>query len=165
MNRIKFYEALYASCSDIVARRKSIVLPLLVIALGIALPLISMIIFEGPEFDDLNSSIVLIGIALAVGGGIWLLGRLVGTGEPYHTAKRRFLETKTLSYDRSRRSEVLNAIGSGDINRLLAIPTCEVSALCVMITILHDKSFASAQAFEYAELEYKELCGVTIMKK
>ena len=165
MNRIKFYEALYASCSDIVARRKSIVLPLLVIALGIALPLISMIIFEGPEFDDLNSSIVLIGIALAVGGGIWLLGRLVGTGEPYHTAKRRFLETKTLSYDRSRRSEVLNAIGSGDINRLLAIPTCEVSALCVMITMLHDKSFAAAQSFEYAELEYRELCGVTIMKK
>lgn len=165
MNRIKFYEALYASCSDIVARRKSIVLPLLVIALGIALPLISMMIFEGPEFDDLNSSIVLIGIALAVGGGIWLLGRLVGTGEPYHTAKRRFLETKTLSYDRFRRSEVLNAIGSGDINRLLAIPTCEVSALCVMITMLHDKSFAAAQAFEYAELEYKELCGVTIMKK
>ena len=165
MNRIKFYEALYASCSDIVARRKSIVLPLLVIALGIALPLISMMIFEGPEFDDLNSSIVLIGIALAVGGGIWLLGRLVGTGEPYHTAKRRFLETKTLSYDRSRRSEVLNAIGSGDINRLLAIPTCEVSALCVMITMLNDKSFAAAQAFEYAELEYRELCGVTIMKK
>jgi hypothetical protein len=165
MNRIKFYEALYASCSDIVARRKSIVLPLLVIALGIALPLISMMIFEGPEFDDLNSSIVLIGIALAVGGGIWLLGRLVGTGEPYHTANRRFLETKTLSYDRSRRSEVLNAIGSGDINRLLAIPTCEVSALCVMITMLNDKSFAAAQAFEYAELEYRELCGVTIMKK
>ena len=139
MNRIKFYEALYASCSDIVARRKSIVLPLLVITLGIALPLISMIIFEGPEFDDLNSSIVLIGIALAVGGGIWLLGRLVGTGEPYHTAKRSFLETKTLSYDRSRRSEVLNAIGSGDINRLLAIPTCEVSALCGMITINHSQ--------------------------
>lgn len=165
MNKIKFYEALYASCANIVARRKSIALPLLVIVAGVALPLVSMMIFDGSQYDDLNSSMVLAGIALAVAGGIWLLGRTVGSGEPYHTDKHAFLVTKTLSFDRSRRSEVLNAIGSGDIAHLLKVPTCEVSALCVMVTMLPDKSFAAAQAFEYAELEYRELCGVTVMKK
>ena len=165
MNKIKFYEALYASCADIVARRKSIALPLLVIVAGVALPLVSMMIFDGSQYDDLNSSMVLAGIALAVAGGVWLLGRSVGSGEPYHTDKHTFLVTKTLSFDRSRRSEVLNAIGSGDIARLLKVPTCEVSALCVMVTMLPDKSFAAAQAFEYAELEYRELCGFTVMKK
>ena len=165
MNKMKFYEALYTSCDTIAARRKSIVLPILLILVGIALPLISMNLFVGADFDDINSAVVLLGIALAVGGGIWLLGRATGKGEPFHKQKGQFLTTQTLSFDRSRRSEVLNAIGSGDIERLLAIPVCEVSALCVMVTMLPDKSFAAAQAFEYAELEYRELCGVTIMKR
>ena len=165
MNKIKFFEALYTSTDSIVARRKSLVLPVILILAGVALPLLSMKILEGPEFDNINSAIVLLGIALAVGGGIWLLGRLTGKGEPLHKDKRVFLTTRTLAFDRSRRSEVLNAIGSGDVNKLLSIPTCEVSALCVMISHLPDNSFAAAQAFEYAELEYRELCGVTILKK
>lgn len=165
MNKLKFYEALYASCDSIVARRKSVVLPLLVIVLGIALPFVSMSVLSDGSYDDINSAMVLAGIAIAISGGVWLLGRLVGSGEPYHKDKGVFLTTTTLSFDRSRRSEVLNAIGSGDVNRLLAIPTCEVSALCVMFSHLADNSFAAAQAFEYAELEYRELCGVTILKK
>ena len=149
----------------IVARRKSVVLPFIVILVGIALPLLSMNILTDSGFDDINSAIVLLGIGLAVGGGIWLLGRVTGKGEPYHTAKKQFLECTTLAFDRSRRSEVINAIGSGDTAKLFAIPTCEVSALCVMVSHTADNSFVAAQAFEYAELEYRELCGVTVMKK
>lgn len=165
MNKMKFYEALYASSQSIVARRRTIVLPILVIVAGIVLPFVCMSIFGDAKYDDLNSSMVLIGIALAVGGGVWLLGRLVGSGEPYHKDKGCFLTTRTLSFDRSRRLEVLNAIGSGDAAKLFALPTCEVSALCVMVSHTADNSFVAAQAFEYAELEYRELCGVTVLKK
>ena len=165
MNRFKFFEALYASSDSIVARRKGVVAPILVIIIGIALPLIITNIFDAPQYDDINSTVILAGIALAVFGGVWLLGRATGSGEPYHTQSKRFLTTRTLAYDRSRRSEILSAIGSQDITKLLAIPTCEVSALCVMISHLPDNSFAAAQAFEYAELEYRELCRVTLMKR
>ena len=165
MNRLNFYEALYTSCSYIVARRKSIALPILVILIGIALPLLSMMILDGPRFDDLNSTIILIAIALAVGGAIWLLSRATGKGEPFHSKRGEFLTTSVLSFDRSRRSEVLNAIGSGDVERLFAIPVCNVSALCVMVTTLPDKSFVAAQPFEYAELEYRELSPVQVMKE
>lgn len=165
MNRFKFFEALYASCDSVVARRKGVILPLIVIIIGVALPLISTKVLSTPEYDDINSTIILAGIAIAVIGGVWLLGRATGSGEPYHTQSRAFLNTRTLAFDRSRRSEILNAIGSGDITKLLAIPTCEVSALCVMVSLLPDNSFAAAQAFEYAELEYKELCPVTVMKR
>lgn len=34
-----------------------------------------------------------------------------------------------------------------------------------MVSHTADNSFVAAQAFEYAELEYRELCGVTVMKK
>jgi hypothetical protein len=165
MNKIKFFEALYASTPSIVARHKSIVLPIALIILGIALPFISMELFGDPSYDDINSSIVLVGIALAVGGGIWLLGRITGSGEPFHTGKGAFLTTRTLSFDRSRRAEVLKAISSGESEALFAIPTCEVSALCVMVSHTADKAFVAAQAFEYAELEYRELCAVTVLNK
>ena len=165
MNKIKFFEALYASTPSIVARRRSVVLPIVVILAGIALPFICMSLLSDAKFDDINSSMVLVGICLAVGGGIWLLGRLVGSGEPYHTEKGTFLQTRTLSFDRSRRAEVLNAVGSGNASKLFALPTCEVSALCVMVSHTADNSFVAAQVFEYAELEYKELCGVTLLKK
>lgn len=164
MNKIKFYEELYASCSYIVARRKSIVLPILIIVAGIVLPLLSTILLSGEQFDNVNSVVILIGIAIAIAGGIMLLGRLSGKGEPYHTKSGKFLTTRTLAYDRSRRSEVLKAMGSGDINALLSIPTCEVSALCLLLASLEDNSFAAAQLFEYAELEYRELSRVTVIK-
>ena len=164
MNKIKFYEELYASCSYIVARRKSIVLPILIIVAGIVLPLLSTILLSGEQFDNVNSVVILIGIAIAITGGILLLGRLSGKGEPYHTKSGKFLTTRTLAYDRSRRSEVLKAMGSGDINALLSIPTCEVSALCMLLASLEDNSFAAAQLFEYAELEYRELSRVTVIK-
>lgn len=163
MNKIKFYEVLYTSCGNIVARRKSVILPLLTILAGVALPLISMQLLKGGAYDDINSSVVLVGLAVAVAGGVWLLGRLVDKGVPYHKTKGEFLENKILSFDRSRRSEVITAIGSKDFKALLAIPACEVSALSVMVVCSSDQGFVAVQAFEYAELEYKELCPVTIL--
>ena len=59
MNKIKFFEALYTSTDSIVARRKSLVLPVILILAGVALPLLSMKILEGPEFDNINSPILI----------------------------------------------------------------------------------------------------------
>ena len=164
MNKIKFFEALYTSCDTIVARRKSVVLPLLIIVAGIVLPLVTTSLIKGDNADDINSIVILVGIALAVGGGVLTLGRLSGNGDPYNNKAGKFLQTRIISFDRSRRSEVLKAVGSRDLEKLLAIPTCDVSALCVLIATLPDNSFAAAQVFEYAVLEYRELSRVTIIK-
>ena len=164
MNKIKFFEALYTSCNSIVARRKSVVIPILTIVAGVALPIISTSLLDGAEYDNINSVVILAGIALAVAGGVWTLGRLTGNGEPYSTKSGKFLDTRILSFSRSHRSEVLKAVGSRDLERLLAIPTCEVSAVSVMLSALPDNSFVAAQVFEYAELEYRELSRVTVIK-
>ena len=107
MNKTKFYEALYASCSDVVAHRKSVVLPLIAIIMGVALTLISTLLLKGAELEDISSSLILAGITLIVGGGIWAAGRFMGSGEPYNTKQDKFLTTRILSFDRARRSEVL----------------------------------------------------------
>lgn len=165
MNKIKFYEAIYASCNNIVARHRSAAMPLALIILGVLLPLTSMNIWSGAEYDDLNSAVVLIGIALAVAGSVWLLGRKMGGGVPYHTERGEFLTTRCLSFDRSARRQLLAALASGDVAQLLAVPTCEVSALTLLLASTKDNSVVVAQAFEYAELEYKQLSEVTILKK
>lgn len=90
MNKIKFFEALYTSCNSIVARRKSVVIPILTIVAGVALPIISTSLLDGAEYDNINSVVILAGIALAVAGGVWTLGRLTGNGEPYSTKSGKF---------------------------------------------------------------------------
>lgn len=165
MNKMKFYEAIYASCSNIIARRKGVALPLLVIVLGVVLPMITMNVWSGAEYDDINSAVILLGIALAVAGGIWLLGRTIGHGLPYDTQRSEFLETKIISFDRSRRKQVVDAVESGAVDALLSIPACDVSALCVILAMRKDNSIVAAQVFEYAELEYRQLSEVKIMKK
>ena len=165
MNKIKFYEALYASCSDVVAHRKSVVFPLITIFAGICLALVSTLILKGVELEDISSSVMLIAILLLIGGGVWAVVRLTGRGEPYSTKQGKRLQTRTLSFDRSNRNKVLSAVNSGDIDALLSIPTCNVAAICVLISHLPDYSFAAMQAFEYAELEYKELSRVKMAQR
>ena len=67
--------------------------------------------------------------------------------------------------DRLGKQDVLATVLQADADKLLSIPTCDVSALCVMVAQTNDNSFVAAQAFEYSELEYKELCGVKVLRK
>jgi hypothetical protein len=96
MNKNKFYEGIFALCNTISPRRKSVVLPLIIIVLGIIVPLVSMQLFSAPDFDDINSAMVLLGIALAVAGAIMLLDRVMGSGEPYDKSSGKYLSEMTI---------------------------------------------------------------------
>ncbi|MBO5771997.1 MAG: hypothetical protein J6R09_05115 [Alistipes sp.] len=164
MNKIKFCEALYASCDEIVARRKTIVVPIVVAIVGMLLPL-ACVVFEDKIPSEIYSWLILGGAGISLCGVIWLLARLAGHCEPYHKAKGCYLKNDVLSFDRSHRDKVLEYITVGDYDKLKAEPTCDVSALTVMLYALPDGSFVAAQAFEYAELEYRALCDVKIMRR
>lgn len=164
MNKNKFYEGIFALCNTISPRRKSVVLPLIIIVLGIIVPLVSMQLLSAPDFDDINSAMVLLGIALAVAGAIMLLGRVVGSGEPYDKSSGKYLKTRILCFDRSARKALVEALEQGSVQKLLSVPTCDVSALCVMVAANDNNTFVAAQLFEYAELEYRELSDIKILK-
>ena len=166
MNKIKFCEALYALCEGIVVcRRKSIIFPVLLILVGAILFAFGSLVGDDGAMVDLRSSLVMAGIVVAVAGAVWLLFRMAGKGEPYHKQKRAFLRNDVLSFDRAQRAKVLEAIDNGDYAALVKLPRREVSALAVMVYALPDGSFAAAQAFEYAELEYRPICEVKILAK
>lgn len=165
MNKIKFCEALYALCGDdVVCRRKTVILPIAVALVGMLLPLVGVML-ENSIGETLYSSLVMGGAMVALVGAVWLLMRLASSGEPYHRSKCGYLKGEVLSFDRGCRNRVLSHIASGDYKALKAEATSDVSSLAVMVYALSDGSFVAAQAFEYAELEYRELCGVTVMKR
>lgn len=90
---------------------------------------------------------------------------VAGGGEPYHKAKHAFLRSDVLSFDRAQRDKVMAAIEKGDYDALVKLPRRDVSALAVLAYALPDGTFAAVQAFEYAELEYRPICGVKILTK
>lgn len=166
MNKIDFCEALYASSEGIVVcRRKSLFVPVLLILAGALLFALGSLLGERSELVDLCSSLVMAGIVVAVAGAVWMLFRLAGEGEPYHKQKRAFLRGEVMAFDRAQRAKLMEAIEGGDYEALKRIPRREVSALAVMIYALSDGSFVAVQPFEYAELEYRPLCGVKILSK
>lgn len=113
----------------------------------------------------MRSSLMMAGIVTAVAGAVYLLFRLAGGGEPYHKAKHAFLRSDVLSFDRAQRDKVMAAIEKGDYDALVKLPRRDVSALAVLAYALPDGTFAAVQAFEYAELEYRPICGVKILTK
>ena len=165
MNKKRFCEALYASCDGVVVcRRKSLIIPALLIVAGIALPFAGALLGDSVSAQNLHSALVITGLGVALVGAVLLLGRVAGHGEPYHKEKRAFLRSEIRSFDRSMRSKVLDCIGKGDYKALMALPTDDASGLSVLIYALPDGSFAAAQAYEYAELEYRQIGSVVVMK-
>lgn len=162
MNKIKFFEALYASNSAIVARKKSIVLPIILIVIGIIIPLVGMQLLDAPEYDNITSTLIIVAMAVCVGGVVWLLRRILGGGEPYCTTNGEYLKVETLNFDRSRKKELLKALAEKNFTSLRAIPSCDISAVTALVCTTADGSFAAAQLFEYSELEYRELSKVTM---
>lgn len=165
MNTKKFCETLYASCDGaVVRRRKSILIPILLIVAGIALPFVGELLGNNTTADTLHSALVIASIGVILTGAILLIGRITGDGEPYHLERKCFLRRRTLSYDRNLRGKVLDALGKGDYKAFMALPTDDASGLTVLVYDLPDGSFAAAQAFEYAELEYRPIGSVMMLK-
>ena len=166
MNTKRFCETLYASCDGaVVPRRKSLLTPILLLIAGIGLPFLGGLLEDNATADTLHSALVICGIGIALVGAILLLGRCTGDGEPYHLKRRCFLSSQIRNYERELRSEVLDALGKRDYKALMAIPTSEASGLTVLIYALPDSTFAAAQAYEYAELEYRPIGSVYVMKR
>ena len=166
MNTKRFCETLYASCDGaVVPRRKSLLTPILLLIAGIGLPFLGGLLEDNATADTLHSALVICGIGIALVGAVLLLGRSTGEGEPYHLERRCFLRSQTRNYENELRSEVLYALDKGDYKALLAIPTSEVSGFTVLVYALPDETFAAAQAYEYAELEYHPIGSVYVMKR
>lgn len=157
-----FNEALCASSNGVVVeRRKSIVVPALVLLAGVAMLVANYFIDNGSDANNLKSTLVLAGGILSL-VGVALCGIYVfGGGSPYHTADKCFLVRKQYSFDRAQRESVVKAVEACDKLALDGIEESDIAGVAVMCYHSPRSKFCAMQAFAYDEFVYK---GITSMK-
>jgi hypothetical protein len=167
MDKTIFCEALYALPDNIIVkRRKSVVMPVVAIALGALVIVTGYSLPEGASTANWHSSLLLMGAAISIVGFVLMLGRLFGgEGRPCLGEIGEPLKITELSFARMQMREVMEAIDSGDVEALLSIPESQVAAVTVALCRTSDGHFAVCQPFEYIELEYRPLREAKILKR
>ena len=167
MDKTIFCEALYALPDNIIVkRRKSVVKPVVAIAVGTLTVVTGYSLPEGTSTTSWHSSLLLAGAVLAIIGFVVLLGRLFGgEGRPCLGEMGEPLKITELSFARGQMHQVMEAIDNGDIDALLQIPEAQVAAITVALCRTSDGHFAVCQPFEYIELEYRPLREAKILKR
>lgn len=167
MDKTLFCEALYALPDNIIVkRRKSVVMPVVSIALGAFVVVTGYTLPETMSATDWHSSLLLLGTIVGVVGFVMLLGRLFGgEGRPCLGEVGEPLKITEMSFARMQMRDVMAAIDNGDLDRLLALPESQVAAVTVALCRTSDGRFTVCQPFEYVELEYRPLREAKILRK
>ena len=162
MNIKDFNEAIYASSNGVVVEhRKSIIAPVVVIAVGIALFVANSLISNSAETTDLKSTLILAGAFVVGIGAILLCVRLFGAGIPYHTADKCYLVAKQYSFSREQQGAVVEAIDACDQLALNALEESDIAGITVICYHSPRSKYCAMQAFAYDEFVYK---GITELK-
>lgn len=163
MNIKDYNEALYASSNGVVvARRKSIALPLLTLVAGVALLIANYFIENGNDANNLKSVLVLVGGALVVAGVALCCVRIFGAGAPYHTVDKCFLVQRQYPFERTQQGVVVKAIESGDKSALEAIGESNIAGITAVCSHSPRSKFCAMQAFAYEEFVYQAVTPLKI---
>lgn len=155
MSKYDMCEAMYAlSHGAVVARRRSMVAPVAIVLMGVALLATNVLVVDGSaENTNLKSAIVLFGAMLVVVGVIYALMRR--SGDPFLVADGCFLNKKELKFFKERSSEVRDLVKRGDFTTLHKLQEDGVSAVTVVIYTSPRSGFCAAQVFEYEDMEMR----------
>lgn len=150
-------EALYSLPSGVIeCRRKSIVMPIFLLIVGLAMLAINLFTLSSLDMPNLKSALVLFGAVFVMVGGAMLFARLAGhSTAPYHTVDQCFLHREELKFNKEQKSSVLDLLSKEDFTNLRKISASNISALVVVIYTSPKSGFTAAQAFEYMELELR----------
>ena len=167
MDKKSICEAMYALPSGVVVRRKrTIGMPLLILAIGIGVVAINYGMDIEAQSADFSSSLLLIAGATIIVGLLLLLSRLFDReGYPWHTPTRRPLRYEERFYPVELRNEVQRMVDEAAYLRLVAADTKRTSGIAVAIYRSEDKRFAAMQAYEYIDYEYHPITGIRAMEK
>ena len=156
-------EAIYASSNGaIVERRKSIVVPLLVFLVGVAMLVVNYFVENGNDANNLKSALVLSGGCISLVGAV-LCGMCVfGGGVPYHKDDKCFLVRKQYSFDRLQQRDVVKVVNDIDKNTLDKLSESDVTGVLVICYYSPEGNYLAMQAFAYEEFVYKPITELKI---
>ena len=153
MAKYDMCEAMYDMLGGVVEpRRRSMTVPALIVALGVALLLINGFLIENAvDNANLKSALVLFGAIFIASGVIYALLRQ--SGAPFHVQDGCFLCKRELKFYKERSHEVVDLVERADFTTLQQLPEDGVSAVTVVLYTSPRSSFCAAQVFEYEEME------------
>lgn len=164
MDKNNLSEALYALPGGVVVRRKkSPVLSLVVLAIGIGL-IVLYFFTKDTMGDNLASSLIMAAGAVTLVGGLMLTSCLVDTeGRPVIQATGERLRYKELYFPQEQRAEVQRLIDEGSVKRILATTSSQSSSIAVAIFYSAELHVVSMQAYEYIGYEYRPITGIKVI--
>ncbi|MDE6778216.1 MAG: hypothetical protein K2J51_01890 [Alistipes sp.] len=167
MDRNILCGALYALPEGyIVKRRKSPAVPLAMFAAGIAVIAVNQFLPSTADWVDLRSVLALAGMVLLFAGGIVAALRLFGSGGiPYHVGRGCYLRYDEKYYDKAHLRDVARCVAEGDVEGLSSLPRTSIPAVTVAEYRSQDGGFVAMQAFEYVDLEDREICPLKILER
>ncbi len=152
MSKYDMCEAMYALTHGvIVPRRRSLLPPLAVVAVGVVMFVANLFIEPTADNANLTSAIVLFAAIFVVVGVVYTMVRR--TGRPFHAKDGCFLSKKEYKFFKERKAEVVDLVKRGDFATLRCLPTDGVSAVTVVMYTSPQSNFCAAQVFEYEEME------------
>ncbi len=164
MNISDINEAIYASSNGVVVeRRKTIIVPILVLILGVAMLALNYYIENGADSNNLKSTLMLAGGCVTVLGLILSGIAIFGEGRPYHTLDKKYLALKQYSFDRSCQAEVVKVVDACDRKRLDTIEESDVAGVIVICYYSAKGAFVAMQAFLYEDFDYKPITSLKIV--
>jgi hypothetical protein len=158
-------EAIYASSNGvIVERRKTIIVPVLVLLVGVAMLIANYFVENGGDANNLKSTLVLAGAGVLLLGIILCGVAIFGEGRPYHNVDKCYLTLKQYSFDRSQQKEVVKAVNSGEKRALAELEEGEVAGILAICYYSPNGKFVAMQAFAYEEFTYKPITELKIVE-
>ena len=159
-------EALYALPEgDVVARRRTIYMPLAAVVAGIAL-LITNYTSVDDKAGALSMIMLVAGFVLLIYGAVAIILRLVG-GEcvPCHTGEGGYMHYRERYFDRALLGPLSRAIEHGDVEAIEQMPTTNISAVVLAEYSTSSRHIVSYALYEYADFENRLILGPKVHRR
>lgn len=158
MNINDFNEALYASSNGvIVERRKSTIVPIIILLAGVAIIVANSFVQNEPDANNLKSTLVLVGGLTTLVGVFYTAITIFGKGSPYHKEDQCFLLHKQYVFERSLYEQVVKAVEKCDKIALDAIDEGDVAGVKVVCYYSPKSNYCIMQAFVYDDFTYQSV--------
>ena len=156
MNKQDICEALYAlPTGRVVARRQTIIKPLIISLLGLVLLFIDWFAIE-QRGEALSLTLILVGITLLIYGAVRIIAiPLNKECVPYDNKRGCYLLYRERYYDRTLLPALQRAVDIGDLRALEDMPTTNISAVVLSEYRSRDGSLIAYGIYEYVEEDYR----------
>ena len=147
----------------IIPRRRSVVMPVMVLVAGVVLLVLTAMIDSTVENGNLRSALMLFGAIFAIAGLVMLVSRLSGASRaPYCVKDGCFLDKKELKFAKEQKNIIIDLLRKGDFTTLRNLKQNDVSALVVTEYSSPKSRVVACQAFEYLELELRPVSDLVL---